>query len=150
MNISNNNITIFGVIAILESLRNCCLKVKSSEIINQKKIMINNGELFCSLEACTNLQSLDTPLMTSVDSIETQYFSIYCKRWKNLKELRIAPYPWYQIRTTTVVASCLQNFQFLQVFGNIPGCVLTCHISRNPPQHMPHMETNTRLRNGSQ
>ena len=113
IDISNNKITIFGHSRKSKTLQ---AKIKSSEIINQKKNMINNGELFCSLEACTNLQSLDTPLTTSVDSIETQYFSIYSKKWVNLKELQIAPYPWHQLRTTAVVASCLQNFKFLQVF----------------------------------
>lgn len=118
INISNNNITLFGVIVILESLKFCSLRVKSSEIINQKNnIMINNGELFCSLETyCTNLHSLDTPL-TSINSIETQYFSIYSKMWEKLKELCIVPYPWYQMHITTVISSCLQNFKSLQVLA---------------------------------
>ncbi len=101
---------------------------------------MDNGELFCMLDACKNLQSLDTNLLSSVNSIDTQYFSIYSKGWKNLKKLVIKQakgLPSEKLSTTAVLCNCLQHFKFLEVLALMFG-LLNAEVAQTLVEGLKH------------
>ena len=116
INVANNHIATAGVEAIIVSLRHCSLRVRAEDIThgNQTSAEV----LICSLEHCTELQSLQAIMEES----SMQALKQSSMNWGNLKQLNVHPSPHTKANS---IAACLQHLKSLKAL-----ILKNCRIDR--------------------